>query len=254
MSLPRALKKGKLVVGVLALLLASPENLSYGVECLSPTPCPCAADGVCRPNRTTWGYSQTRWRSWPGEPVDQQLPTATPVDEGKEQGLAPYELPLPEQEDLRGPAKDKAGDAGDAGKDETADAPAEAISGDGPAQILPGPEALPAFDPQGNQLEPPGMMDDAPPALPTSLRQAALSLKVPLRTSQQQSSTTRLQVTRAAATPPVGSLPIRQASWQQSHSIQLINPASAMVAETAANRLQQAIYYEASDLGDESTQ
>jgi len=254
MSHHQTLKQSGLAVGLLVLVLAGSESLSYGGNCSPPTPSPCAADGVCRPV-TPWGYSVTRWRSWPGESVGQPTP-ADAAGEGDEQGLGPYELPLPEQEDLRGPAKDKAGE--DAGGENAADeAAGEMVPGEGPVQQLPGPGALPAFDPQGNQSEIPGQipgmpgqipgMDDAPPALPKSLLQAALapSITAPSVTARQQTP-----ATQPLGTTAEGAQPVRQASWQQSHSIQLINPASAIVVEPKAGSLQQAIYYEASDLGD----
>ena len=231
MSHHRALKPSCLAFGVLALLLAtSAESQSYGNSCQPPTPSPCAADGVCRPKRATWGYSQTRWRSWPGDPADPQPTPAGDAATGDGQGLSPFELPLPKQEDLRGPAKDDKDDA------QAGDGPAEA-----PAQALPGLDALPAFDPQGSQLEIPKTpgMDDAPPALPTSLRQAAFSPQVPIRNLPRNST--------------IKSQPVRQVNWQQNHSIQLINPASAIVSEPGVDNLQQAIYYEASDRGTPST-
>ncbi len=244
MSHHRALYQSGLAVGLLVLVLAGSESLSYGGSSLPPTPCPCAADGVCRPV-TPWGYSITRWRSWPGESIGQPTPPDAAVD-SDEQGLRPYELPPPEREDLRGPAKDEAAKA----NKETADS----APSDGPAQLLPGPDALPAFDPQGNQLEIPGEipgMDDAPPALPTSLRQAALAPPTSAPSAlimPQQARRSFLAATTGR--PTVSSQPIRQAGWQQSHSIQLINPASAIVVESEAGSLQQAIYYEASDLGE----
>ena len=232
MLLHQTLKQSKLAAGIFALMLAVSESLSYGGACQSPTPSPCAADGVCRPS-PNWGYSQTRWRSWPGDPTGQRQPTpadgTTPGGGG--QGLEPFELPLPQQEDLRGPAKNKDD------KDEAADTPV----GEFPGAEIPGagipipaedPEqALPAFDPLGNQRQLPPM-DDAPPALPNSLRQASLSLQAPTLMPR-------------LTTPATATQPVRQANWQQTHSIQLINPASAIVTDSATSPLQQAIYYEA---------
>ncbi len=234
MLLHQTLKQSKLAAGVFALLLAVSESLSYGGACQSPTPSPCAADGVCRPN-PNWGYSQTRWRSWPGDPAGQQQPTpaAGTAPGGGEQGLEPFELPLPQQEDLRGPAKNKDD------KDEAADTPVGEFPGAGIPIPAEDPEqALPAFDPLGNQRQLP-QMDDAPPALPNSLRQASLSLQAPARTPH-------------LATPATALQPVRQANWQQTHSIQLINPASAIVTDSDTAPLQQAIYYETSDQGKRS--
>jgi len=246
MSHHRSLKQSGLATAVLLLLLAGFESLSYGLGTLPQTPCPCAADGVCRPSRDTWGYSQTRWRPWPGDPLSLQPTPAGggTAGGGDEKPLDDRELPLPRQEDLRGPAKDKAKD-----KAETSE-PGEAAANpdDEPAILLPGPGELPAFDPQGNNQEknlielPP--TEDAPPALPASLRQAALSSNMLRLTTHHQQPATRPLVAQT-----IQAQPIRPVSWQQP-SLGLINPASAIVADPAANPLQQAIYYEASDQND----
>ncbi len=236
MSHHLALQKSFVAVGALALLLAGFECASYANSCLPQIPAPCAADGVCRPNRGTWGYSKTRWRPWPGETVGQGPTPADAAGEADEKALAPFETPPPEEENLRGPAKSKKAKA-----DEEADVeippmelPGIPPAAEGPAAdesdpFAPGPEALPVFDPQTNQSEVPATpsMDDAPPALPASLRQAARQLSAPQSEAMVQ--------------------PIRQASWKQPTSIALINPASAIVAPSDTEPLQQAIYYEASD-------
>ena len=229
MLLHQTLKQSKLAAGAFALMLAVSESLSYGGACQSPTPSPCAADGVCRPS-PNWGYSKTRWRSWPGDPAGQQQPTpadGTDPGGGGKHGLEPFELPLPQQEDLRGPAKNKDD------KDEAADTPVGEFPGAGIPIPAEDPEqALPAFDPLGNQQQLPPM-DDAPPALPNSLRQAGISLQAPTLPMSRLTN---------PATPKQS---VRQANWQQTSSIQLINPASAIVTDAAEVPLQQAIYYEA---------
>ena len=237
MSHLRTLKQSGIVVAVLALLLAGSETLSYGVGNLPPTPCPCTADGVCRPKRDSWGHYETRWRTWPGDPASQEPTQADGAAPSRDElrSLPPFETPLPEQEDLRGPAKDKASKA-------AKDAASDNAAGEGPEALVPGADAIPAFDPQGNRSEIPGeipSMNDAPPALPASLRQAARLLNMPQQMSQQQAPPTM---------PAAAPQPIRQASWQRPVSIQLINPASAIVAEPGTGSLQQAIYYEASDI------
>lgn len=220
-----------LAIAVLAATLAGSGSLSYGVTgCRPQTPCPCAADGVCRPKRETWGHYKTRWRTWPGEIRGEQPTEADAPTAGKE-SLPPFETPLPELEDLRGPAKDKK-----KSKDDKSEASGE---GDKPAQLLPGPEALPAIDPQSNQLQM-QPLEDAPPQLPESLRQSALLLNKP-------------QARQAQATAAPLQSPVQPASWQQA-APGLINPASAVVIEPEANSLQQAIYYEASDQSDAATE
>jgi len=266
MSHHRALKQKGLAVAVLALLLTSSESLSYGMGGLPPLPCPCDAEGVCRPNRLTWGYSQTRWRSWPGE--QPALAEQDATGESVPLALPPYETPRPDQEDLRGPVKGKAAKADE-------EAASQFPADEEPAPLLPGLEA-PAFDPQGNHLELPGMLelpggDDAPPVLPTSLRQVAQSLNMPqpnrvypktlLEASSGQASSQNQKVLGHAVSQqqpptarPIALQPIRQARWQQPSSIQLVNPASAIVLKHEADALQQAIYYEASDQGKASDQ
>jgi hypothetical protein len=39
-----------------------------------PTPAPCTADGHCTPNREVWGYTQPKWRRWPGVGDQDQVP------------------------------------------------------------------------------------------------------------------------------------------------------------------------------------
>lgn len=216
-----------LAIGVLAATLAGSGSLSYGVTgCQPQTPCPCAADGVCRPNRETWGHYKTRWRTWPGE-ISGDKPTVADAPTTEAETLPPFETPIPEQEDLRGPPKEKPS------KDEE---PAAEAEGDMPAQLLPGPEALPAIDPQGNNQHQLPQLEDAPPELPESLRQAAIMLNQPPAG----------QVQLAPSQPHV-----QQVSWQPP-AAGLINPASAVVVEQAGNTLQQAIYYEASEQSDQS--
>lgn len=250
MSRNQTLKLFGLAVAVLLLVVAGSESLSYALGdaicgCSPTTPCPCAADGVCRPKRQTWGHYTTRWRTWPGE---QRGRGPTPADEapGAEEQLDPlpdYETPLPEQEDLRVPPKAKKKKA-----DDESSEPLE-LPGEAPGQLLPGPEAAPGdgapldLDPFG-QLPAIPAMEDAPPALPASLRQAAISMGMPRVTMQRQPSMPQQpRVVQASATQP-----IRQADWQSSAPIQLINPAAAIKTSATAEPLQQAVYYEASDL------
>ncbi len=256
MILHPTLKQSGFAFGVLVLLLTDAGSLSYGGSCQPPTPSPCAADGVCRPKADSWGHYETRWRSWPGEPMSQRPTSAGRGPDGKAQGLAPFELPKPEQEDLRGPVKNKSDK-----KKKATDIPTPAI--EVPVMEIPAGEPVPdvpaepadalqIFEPQSStQPEAPGMAEvpntnDDPPVLPKSLRQAAQSLSVQSPRAQHQ---VRLQI--PATVRPFASQPIKQVNWHQpttsQASIQLINPASAIVVEPGVENLQQAIYYEASD-------
>ncbi len=235
---PSGLATSVLASGVLVLTLACLENLSYGNRCQPPTPSPCAADGVCRPNRDSWGYSQTRWRQWPGDPRTGRPTDAATPDLEDDKGLPGYQTPKPEQEDLRGPAKGKKDeDAEDAGEGED-------------AQPLPGPEVLPGFDPQGN-LESLPPVDDAPPALPESLR---LSRSIPTRSIPSTSGvrvalglSASTGTSRAKLINPALPASLPPVNWKQPQAIGLVNPASAAVVQPEGEALQQAIYYEASD-------
>jgi len=227
MSRFTTLKRRTLVASLLSAMLLSLAGTGLGNPCQPPTPSPCGADGVCRPIRGTWGYSQTRWRPWPGEPS--LKPSPADADSGAQKDgseLGPIELPEPREEDLRGPAKDpkkKANDGDDADNAEAAD------GGEGgevaPIEIpeipaLPGADPLPGFDPQGQQQSTPApVFEDAPPALPPSLRDAALRMQAPQRLARRQPSQ------RALAMP-------------------LVNPASAVFVAPEEESLQQAIYIE----------
>ena len=178
--LPNSLMMLSLTVSECLLLSTSAWGITGGQ---APTPCPCAADGSCSPNRASWGYSETRWRPWPGDPTTQtQDESEAPLGDAVE--LPTLDLPDPGKEDLRGPEKKKKEKAAKK-EDETpmslpgADIFPE-IDEDETPMSLPGAdifpeidnEGFPAFEPQGNQPLGP-YQDDAPPALPGSLQQAA---------------------------------------------------------------------------------
>jgi hypothetical protein len=64
-----------------------------------PSPPPLCADGICRPNPTTFGWYQTRWRRWPTvalEPTAAEPAVRTPE-------LPSHELPPKEEEDRAAP-------------------------------------------------------------------------------------------------------------------------------------------------------
>lgn len=248
MSQRHTIQRTGLAIAVLLLGVAGFQQLSYAVGdalcgCSPTTPCPCAADGVCRPKRTTWGHYNTRWRTWPGEQAGR---TPTPADQTADEAeeidpLGPFETPKPEQEDLRTAPKARKKKVDD-------DAPAE-LPGEEPAQLLPGPDAqpegdaLPDLDPFG-QLPTVPEMEDAPPALPASLRQAAASMNMPRVATRTSVPTTKQ---RMNITPGMLAQPVQQVSWQPTGNMPLINPASAVRTTTEHQPLQQAVYFEASD-------
>ncbi|MEO2046560.1 MAG: hypothetical protein ABGX16_08290 [Pirellulales bacterium] len=113
-----------------------------------PTPLPCAAEGVCLPNRATWGWNQTRWRPWPGDKAGlQPTQSATPAEDAQDEVFPPFEHPPAEDEDLRGsPSKKKES------TESESTAPAEEALPELPASELQGfrnPRRLPA--PQQSQ-------------------------------------------------------------------------------------------------------
>ncbi len=225
-----------LLVGLATVLDAQAQ----GPSCRQPTPSPCAADGTCQPNHDSWGYSQTRWRQWPGNPQPEQ-PTAVESQEVEEEmKLKPFQRPTAEKEGIRSPAKTKS--------------PRTASEDDAeqPEQALP-ENALPELDQQGSLRAMP-LQDDAPPALPRSLRAVALSVgnaplaKGPVSRTQQpkayvsslsggQSRPKTAPAHRQQALSPEHAV---QAVAQQRLSANLVNPAANGVSSGS----QLAIYYE----------
>ena len=64
-----------------------------------PTPPPCSADGYCQPDGRQWGYTQQKWRRWPGSDaigkqpgageIGPQLPGVDPPRKEAEDRTAP---------------------------------------------------------------------------------------------------------------------------------------------------------------------
>lgn len=256
-----------LTLAAILFVVAGAESLTYAVGdricgCGEQTPCRCAADGICRPKRTTWGHYDTRWRSWPGEPPRRTTSGAsqTPEEADDPQNLPEYELPTPEQEDLRVPPKSKKKKDDDESSEEElpVEMPGAAPFGlpaEEPAQLLPGPEAAPAEE-DGFDLDPFGVlpevppMEDAPPALPASLRQAAAPKRMPRVAQSQRRPIPGVTQTVAQGlniTPEMLAQPVRQVSWNQPASMPVINPAAAIQTSAASEPLQQAIYIESTD-------
>ena len=246
MSYHQALKQSCLAIGALAFMLAGSGSLSYGGlggglgGCSPATPCHCAADGICRP-QPNFGHSKTRWRPWPGEQADPQLTVDPSVSEkDSESGFGRHQLPKPSEEGLRGPVREKR---------EKKQAAAE-----GAEAPLPGGDELPLFDPQGSHFPLPNNFplpnaEDAPPPLPKSLRQAAQlmpSLRL-VKLALSQTQPLPAQAQQPLGKNSLGKSSVRPVHFQQASSIQLINPASAILTSSEVAPLQQAIYYEAKE-------
>ena len=67
-----------------------------------PTPPPCAVDGACKPTGA-WGYSGTRWRTWPGVSTEDGQ-AAEPGAAGADL-IGPTSKPDPRSEDKLAPPK-----------------------------------------------------------------------------------------------------------------------------------------------------
>jgi hypothetical protein len=248
--------------------------------CRLPTPCPCKAEGVCRPNELEWGHYQTRWRSWPGE--SKQV-GATPDSADPSQDpllLKPFEHPMPEEEDLRGPAKTTTDRSrGETGAAEAGEVPVQPLELpvqplelpiqpleqpiqplDQPVQPQPGEQEeveFPDFELQGFQDEMPIQLNDAPPTLPTSLQQAEGpflgnpiapgKIVQPKRVRRAQASLPQ-QRTRPVRLPQVTERyhPVVQANVDMSKRLELVNPAARTLMPDS--QLHGAVFYESFDL------
>jgi hypothetical protein len=110
--------------------------------CQVPLPAPCMADGVCRPKRTSWGWSQTRWRPWPGDDALMQPSLSgtagaqTPTKEEVERFLRPPA----EEEDLRTRKKEDSGQTEDPADSAPPVPNSEVPSNETPAGVLPSEE------------------------------------------------------------------------------------------------------------------
>lgn len=263
----RVLKIGIGLLGsILAVLLAwelGNSKMARASECQPPTPCPCAADGMCHPN-DTWGNYKTRWRPWPGDQVGLTPTKAEETESSILDRLKPYQPPRPEQEDLRGPAKKTP--ASSAAQPAATDGNPQAepaLNGAEPAGQdieLPGLPGLPGFDPQGflppEKLQQLPLIEDGPPALPQSLSAAlAVTPYIALPQTQSKSGPTveanRSRITTIASEDSISTeeshIVRTSAELQQVSSIHLANPAAKNIYKPTDEELHQAIYIETSD-------
>src|SRR5262245_24011561 len=135
-----------------------------------PTPPPCCADGICRPNAAEWGWYRTQWRRWPTEELA-PTPATSPGKAGKEAvpGVPSYETIPPELEDRRAPPPTKPR----AESEERREAPPEGPSAPGGEPAA--PRSAPLSSPPGGLLTTPpespltpGPTPFSPPATPFS--------------------------------------------------------------------------------------
>lgn len=262
MSKPSTTRRGqwgkKLAATIVMGLTVAGSAMAHGPH--PATPCPCAADGTCYPKRDTWGFYRTNWRAAPGDNVGR---VPTPAGQGSQerlQELPNLVRPLPEQEDLRGPVRPTRPSA----TAEGAEAPPAASGQQPPAEDAQAPaegaEAAPAVAPPAGGLDLPGFgpqgsfqslpqIEDAPPALPTGLSRALTQMP---GNSTASSKTTVMVNPVNSVRPVVRSLPVANSDYvtpvSNTQGIELANPAAKKVQKTMDQSLEQAIYFEASDL------
>jgi hypothetical protein len=185
--------------------------------------------------------------------------------------LPTHIVPTPDKEDLRGPvrptrptAPGTAPDTVETGIDELPPLPqnqAAPVEGEQPAEpaaeAAPGPLDnldLPGFGPPQGLLQPLPQIEDGPPALPTALSQAitmgsgsAIQPKSPTRAVAVDVPGPSASANQTRTLPKAVAGPSRFVT-PAAASIELTNPAAKNVQKTMDQQLQQAIYYEASDL------
>ena len=148
------------LVSVAALLLGATLAPHASGWQQPATPCPCAADGVCRPNGP-WGHTPTKWRPWPGDTLGRVAPSADEEETREQLQLSPFELPPITKEGQRGPNITKPPKAP---RDEASPAPAMDDMDDldaRPPARQPEADALQGFDPDA--LGEPGDFQFEPP-------------------------------------------------------------------------------------------
>jgi hypothetical protein len=244
-------------------------------QCRPTTPAPCAADGMCYPKRETWGNYTTHWRPYPGDALG---PAPTRAEENAselQKELPTFIVPTPDKEDQRGPVRPKR-----TAEPTTTPAPTEGGINELPAigqpldQAPPAAEGeqpaeppaeqppgglnnnldLPGFGPPQSLLQPLPQTEDGLPALPTALSQAitmgsggALPSDFPTRA---QATTLPAPTARANSSNLQTKTAVAQSKFvtPTAANLDLTNPAAKNVQKTMDQELQQAIYYEASDI------
>ncbi len=128
-------------------------------------PGPCTVDGICIPNTMTFGYSQPRWRRWPGSAQSDAAGRRIIPPE-----LAPIEVVRPEEEDVRRPAPVRpqpADEAAGGTPPQTTPAP-PSIDFGGPGMLAPPPAPLPGEQPPAAQPAPPPVTSPPPQEPPAA--------------------------------------------------------------------------------------
>jgi hypothetical protein len=105
---------------------------------------------------------------------------------------------------------------------------------------------LPGFGPQGS-FQPLPQIEDAPPALPSSLSRALTALP-----NTNSATASRTTVVANPVRPAASSLPVSNSNYvipaSNTQRIELANPAAKNVQKSMNQDLEQAIYLETTDL------
>jgi hypothetical protein len=121
-----------------------------------PSPPACCADGLCYPNRDTWGVYKTRWRRWPTEQL-QPTPAEAQPPVGPTQEIPGFERPPMEDEEQAAPPPTRA--AEEAREEEEEDSRQQTPPATLPFGTPPdtGTQPAPPSPLENNQPAPPGM-------------------------------------------------------------------------------------------------
>lgn len=229
------------------------------------TPPPCGPDGVCVPNPATYGWYQTRWRTFPGDSAAQG-PTAADrrAEDAKEDELRGPQPPEMSQEGVlnRVPPK-REGQPGDEPVMPDSDEDIRNLPGLPP---LPGPNAapgaapagapaggaipggtFPGSEPEGDPLNPLGSAVPTPPWMTQTMTNPAASELVPLPYVEQSAEAAIVPVENIEPLRDGPNLqgddapPALPAALRRFSSMRMpVGPAHAAAAPTAAPAMRTA--------------
>ncbi|HYO25344.1 MAG TPA: hypothetical protein VEQ85_10390 [Lacipirellulaceae bacterium] len=94
----------RLFVGGMCAAATAANTLAGAPQSTIP---PCSPEGVCVPRYETWGWYETRWRPFPGDPLNAPPTPADTVSpaEQDQQRLGGPQLPSPGEEEQTGPER-----------------------------------------------------------------------------------------------------------------------------------------------------
>jgi hypothetical protein len=138
----------------------APVALGGGAQ----TPPPCGPDGVCVPRPQTFGWYQTRWRTFPGDVAAIPPTPATGGDQPDREELGGPELPDASEEGQLGPASSRPAEAAPGGEAPAEGEPAAEDAAEAGLGELPGEAPLRQFEVPGIGGAPaPGAGETPPP-------------------------------------------------------------------------------------------